>query len=42
MCMKQIEIIFKLMATKWKYSGEIDHTDRVVESALITGKNNFL
>lgn len=30
------------MATKWRYSGELDLNDRIVESALITGKNNFL
>jgi len=42
MCMRQIETHFKLMATKWKYSGLLDHGDRIVESALIMGKNNFL
>lgn len=41
-CMKQVETHFKLMATKWKYSGKLDHSDRIVESALIMGKNNFL
>jgi hypothetical protein len=30
------------MATKWKYSGILNMTDKIVESALIMGKNNFL
>jgi len=40
--MRQIETHFKLMATKWKYSGMLNMNDRIVESALIMGKNNFL
>jgi hypothetical protein len=42
MCMKQVETHFKLMATKWKYSGELNMNDRIVEAAIIMGKNNFL
>jgi hypothetical protein len=30
------------MATKWRYSGNLNLTDRIVESALVMGKNNFL
>jgi hypothetical protein len=33
---------FKLLATKWRYSGELDLRDRIVEAALVMGKNNFL
>ena len=33
---------FKMMATKWRYSGTIDHSDRIMEAALVMGKNNFL
>ncbi len=40
--MKQIESHFKLMATKWKYSGQLDKSDRTLEAALSMGKNNFL
>jgi hypothetical protein len=42
MCMKQVEMHFKLMATKWRYSGALDHNDRILEAALVMGKNNFL
>jgi hypothetical protein len=42
MCIKQVEIHFKMMATKWRYSGTIDHSDRIMEAALVMGKNNFL
>ena len=40
--MKQAETHFKLMATKWKYSGELNLKDRMVETGLMMGKNNFL
>jgi hypothetical protein len=40
--MKQAEAHFKLLATKWKYSGKLNTKDRIVEAALIMGKNNFL
>lgn len=30
------------MATKWRYSGALDLNDRIVEAALLMGKNNFL
>lgn len=30
MCMKQVELHFKLMATKWRYSGQLDLNDRIV------------
>ena len=40
--MKQAETHFKLMATKWKYSGELNLKDRMVETGISMGKNNFL
>ena len=40
--MKQAETHFKLIATKWKYSGELNLKDRMVETGLMMGKNNFL
>ena len=40
--MKQAETHFKMMATKWRYSGQLNLSDKIVESALIMGKNNFL
>lgn len=30
MCMKQVEMHFKVMATKWRYSGALDHNDRIL------------
>lgn len=42
LCLKQAEIHFKLMATKWRYSGDLNEKDRIVESALVMGRNNFL
>ena len=42
MCMKQVEMHFKMMATKWRYRGNIDGGDRIMEAALVMGKNNFL
>lgn len=42
MCMKQVEAHFRLMATRWRYSGQLDLNDRIVEAALVMGKNNFL
>ncbi len=42
MCMKQAETHFKLLATKWKYSGKLNFTDKMLETALLMGKNNFL
>jgi len=40
--MKQIEAHFKIMATRWRYSGELNLKDKMVESGLAMGKNNFL
>lgn len=40
--MKQAETHFKLLATKWKYSGVLSSKDKLMESALMMGKNNFL
>lgn len=40
--MKQAETHFKLLATKWKYSGKLNFTDKMLETALLMGKNNFL
>lgn len=40
--MKQVETHFRLMATKWKYSGQLNLKDKIMESALLMGKNNFL
>ena len=42
MCMKQAEAHFKLLATKWKYSGKLNLADKMLETALLMGKNNFL
>ena len=42
MCMRQVEAHFKIMATRWRYSGQLNLKDRLVESGLAMGKNNFL
>lgn len=41
-CMKQVELFWKILATQWRYSGKLDLKSRVLESALINGKSNFI
>lgn len=41
-CIKQIETHFKIMATRWKYSGRLNRKDRNLEASLIGGKGNFI
>ena len=40
--MRQIEAHFKIIATRWRYSGKLNLKDRLVESGIAMGKNNFL
>ena len=40
--MKQVEAHFKIMATRWRYSGQLNLKDKLVESGIASGKNNFL
>lgn len=40
--MKQIELLWKVLATQWRYSGQLDSKNRLLESALINGRSNFL
>ena len=40
--MRQIEAHFKIIATRWRYSGQLNLKDRLVESGIAMGKNNFL
>jgi hypothetical protein len=30
------------MATKWRYSGLIDIKDKLFDTAIVVGKNNFI
>lgn len=41
-CMKQVELFWKILATQWRYSGKLDLKNRILESALINGKSNFV
>ena len=41
--MKQIELLWKVLATYWRYSGKLDvRNNKMLENALINGRYNFL
>ncbi len=42
MCYRQIEGHFKIMATRWKYGNIDNKTNKMFETAIINGKNNFV
>lgn len=42
MCFRQIEGHFKIMATRWKYDNLDNKSNRMFETAIISGKNNFM
>lgn len=42
MCYRQIEGHFKIMATRWKYDNLDNKSNRMFETAIISGKNNFV
>lgn len=42
MCYKQIEGHLKIMATRWRYRHVDNKANRTFESAIISGKNNFI
>ena len=40
-CLKQVELLWKVMATRWRYSGSLNLKDKQVETALLIGRSNF-
>ena len=42
MCYRQIEAHFKIMATRWKYRNIDNKTNKMVQPAILNGKNNFV
>lgn len=40
--MKQVELIWKILATQWRYSGKLDPNNKLLEGALINGRSNFI
>ena len=41
--MKQVELLWKVIATFWRYSGDLDFkNNKLLENALINGRSNFL
>ena len=41
--MKQVELLWKVLATFWRYSGKLDlQNNKVLESALVNGHSNFI
>lgn len=40
--MKQAELMWRVLATYWRYSGKLDLKNKTVEGALINGRSNFL
>jgi hypothetical protein len=40
--MKQIELMWKIIATQWKYSGKLTKKDKIIQTALLLGRSNFV